>query len=67
MTRAGWDAAWIEVVRDGIFKNKKIPTQAGKCVDSIDIHRAAAADTLSATPPKGEGGVYLVLDSNQSV
>jgi len=41
--------------------------QACKSVDTVDIHSAASADTLSATPSECEGGVDLVLDSDQGI
>jgi hypothetical protein len=42
-------------------------TQACKSVDTINVHGAASADTLSATPSECEGGVDLVLDPDQGV
>jgi len=41
--------------------------QAGQSVDTVDVHRAAAADTLSAAPSESQGRVDLVLDSDQSI
>lgn len=42
-------------------------TQACKCVDTIDVHRTASADSLSATPSEGQGRVGLVLDADERV
>lgn len=42
-------------------------TQASQCVDTINVHRAATADTLSAASPERERRVHLVLDPDQSV
>ena len=42
-------------------------TQASQGVHSVDVHRAAATDTLSATPAEGQGWVQLVLNSHQCV
>lgn len=42
-------------------------TQASQCVDSVNVHRAASADSLSATSSEGQGGVNLVLDANERV
>lgn len=42
-------------------------TQARQRVDTVNVHRAATADTLSAAPPKCEGGVHLVLDPDKRV
>lgn len=36
--------------------------QAGKRVDTIDVHSAGAADTLSARPSEGQRWVHLILD-----
>jgi len=41
--------------------------QASKSVNTINVHRAASANTLSATPSECEGGVDLVLDSDQGI
>lgn len=42
-------------------------TQARKGVLSVDVHCAAAADTLSATPPEGQGRIQLVLDADNGI
>lgn len=42
-------------------------TQASKGVDTIDVHRTATADTLTATPSEGQGGVDFVLDPNERI
>lgn len=42
-------------------------TQAGQSVDSINVHRAASADTLAAAPPEGQGGIDLVLYADQRI
>lgn len=42
-------------------------TQACQCVDSVDVHGAAATNSLSATPSESEGWVNFVLDANQSI
>lgn len=41
--------------------------QASQSVDSINVHGAATADTLSATSPESQGGVDLVLDSDERI
>jgi hypothetical protein len=45
----------------------KSHTQASKSVDSVNVHRATSADTLSATPSEGQGGVDFVLDSDERI
>lgn len=42
-------------------------TQASKGVDTIDVHRTATADTLTATPSEGQCGVDFVLDPNECI
>lgn len=42
-------------------------TQTSQCVDTIDVHRTASADTLSATPSEGQSRINLVLDPDQRV
>lgn len=42
-------------------------TQAGQRVHAVDVHSAAAANTLSATPAESQGWVQLVLDPYQGV
>ena len=44
-----------------------ILTQAGKCVSSVDVHGAAAADALSARPSEGQSGINLIFDFDESV
>jgi len=50
---------------------KRMPTetltQACKSIDTINVHGAASANTLSATPSECEGWVHLVLDSDQGI
>jgi hypothetical protein len=41
--------------------------QAGQGVDTVDVHGAATADTLTTTPPEGKGGVNLVLDADERI
>jgi hypothetical protein len=41
--------------------------QAGQCIDSVNVHGAAATDALSAAPSEGQSRVDLVLDSDQGV
>jgi len=41
--------------------------QACKSVNTINVHRAASADTLSAAPSECEGGVDLIFDSDQGI
>ena len=41
--------------------------EACERVHAIDVHRARAADSLTARSPKRERGVHLVLDFNQHV
>lgn len=42
-------------------------TQASESVDTINVHRTATADTLSATSPESQGGVDLVLDTDERI
>lgn len=42
-------------------------TQASQRVHAVDVHSAAAANTLSATPAESQGWVQLVLDPYQGV
>ena len=42
-------------------------TQAGQGVDTVNVHRTATADTLSATSPESQSGVHLVLDADQRI
>jgi hypothetical protein len=42
-------------------------TQASKSVDTVNVHRTTTADTFSATPSEGQGGVDFVLDSDERV
>lgn len=43
------------------------PTQTSKGIDTINVHRTATADTLSAAPSEGQGGVDFVFDSNERI
>lgn len=45
----------------------RIRTQTGQGVDAVDVHGTAAADTLTAAAPEGQGRVLLVLDADQRV
>ena len=42
-------------------------TQAGEGVGALDVHRATAADSLSAASSEGESGINLVLHANQCI
>lgn len=42
-------------------------TQAGEGVDTVNVHGAGTADTLTAGTTEGQGRVELVLDANESV
>lgn len=42
-------------------------TQASQRVHAVDVHSAAAANTLSAAPAESQGWVQLVLDPYQGV
>ena len=42
-------------------------TETRKGVLAVDVHRAATADTLSATPSEGQGRVQLVLDADERI
>lgn len=42
-------------------------TQTSQSINTINIHRAAPANTLSTAPAKRECGIHLVLDPNQRV
>ena len=48
-------------------KGKGERTQAGKSVDTVNVHGAGTADTLSAGSAESKSGVQLVLDSDQSI
>lgn len=41
--------------------------QAGQGVDTVDVHGARTADTLTTTPPEGKGRVHLVLDTDERI
>jgi len=41
--------------------------QAGESVDTINVHRAATADALSAAPSESQGGINLVLNPDQRI
>lgn len=46
----------------------RIPhTKAGQCVHTVDVHGAAPADALAATPPEGQGRVDFVLDPDERI
>lgn len=55
-TSLGWAAVGI-----------KRHTQAGQGVDTINVHGAATADTLTAGAAEGQGGVLLVLYPDESI
>ena len=42
-------------------------TQTSQRVDTIDVHRTASADALSATPSEGKGRINLILNPNQGI
>lgn len=42
-------------------------TQASQSVDTVDVHGARSADTLTTTPSEGQGGVDLILDPDQRI
>lgn len=41
--------------------------QAGQGVDTVDVHGAATADTLTATPPESKGRIDLVLNADERI
>jgi len=41
--------------------------QTRKRIHTIDIHSAAATDTLSTASSEGQGGIHLVLDPDERV
>lgn len=45
----------------------EILTQASKSVDTVDVHGARSANTLSAGAAESEGWVDLVLDANERI
>lgn len=49
------------------LQNSLSHTQASKGVDSVNVHRTATADALSATPAERQRRVNLVLDSDQRI
>lgn len=42
-------------------------TQAGQCVDTIDVHGAATTNTLTAASSESQSWVDLILDPDQSI
>lgn len=42
-------------------------TETRQCVDSVNVHGAASANTLTATSPKGQSRVHLVLDPDERI
>jgi hypothetical protein len=46
---------------------RKEHTQAGKSVDTVNVHGAGTADTLSAGSAESKSRVQLILDSDQSI
>lgn len=44
-----------------------ILTQAGQCVDTINVHRAASANALSAASSECKSWIRLVLDPDQCI
>jgi hypothetical protein len=42
-------------------------TETGERVDTVNVHGAASANSLTAAPPEGQGGVDLVLDADEGV
>jgi hypothetical protein len=42
-------------------------TKTGQCVDTIDIHSTASTNSLTATPPEGQGRIELVLDADERI
>mmetsp|Transcript_3554 Transcript_3554/g.8556 ORF Transcript_3554/g.8556 Transcript_3554/m.8556 type:complete len:255 (+) Transcript_3554:104-868(+) len=41
--------------------------KAGERVGPLDVHGAGSANTLAAAPPKGQGGILLILDLEEGV
>jgi hypothetical protein len=42
-------------------------TQTSKSIDTINVHRTTPTNALATTPSKCQGGVNLVLNSDQSI
>jgi hypothetical protein len=42
-------------------------TQAGQCVDTVNVHSTASTDSLSTTAAECQRGIDFVLDPNQSI
>lgn len=42
-------------------------TQASQGVDTVNVHRTATTDTLSATSPESQGWVDFVLNSDERI
>jgi hypothetical protein len=42
-------------------------TETCQRVDSIDVHGAASANSLAATPPERQGRVHLILDPDKRI
>lgn len=62
--RPGWRVS--RVVESG-RRGRSKRTQAGKGVDTVNVHGAGTADALSARASEGQSGVELVLDADQGV
>lgn len=44
-----------------------VPTQASKGVDTVNVHGARSADTLTARSSESKSWIDLVLDANESI
>jgi len=48
----------------GVCRNA---AQTSQSIDTINVHRTASTNALSATPSEGQGGIDLILNSDQRI
>lgn len=65
----GGNATCIEggLASVGSCRISEIHTQAGQSVDTVDVHGARTADTLTAGSPEGQGRVEFVLNTDERI
>jgi len=42
-------------------------TKTSQCVDTIDVHGTAPANSFTTTSPESQGGIDLVLNANEGI
>lgn len=71
LPRVGRDTACVSMLAAPSCHRPDTPgfkhTQASQGVDTVNVHRTATADTLSAASPEGQGGVHLVLYPDERI